>query len=232
MQVGSPSSHVLVNFIFIHFILTLPAIAASEALCVIGDYPTLTALSKMPLHHARCFDDKLNTYSNLVRALSSSGNIDECIDTCVSVLSQLGESLPTKVTPEVYFDEVAKVRQSLMGLSRQDLWSLPLMTDLNKLTAMQFLNHMLIVTYTAKPPLNPIVVFRMMKMSVDFGVCNISAIAFSCYGAWLASSLNDDYDAAFAMGRFASELMKKLSGAESVPRIYAVVYGMINFYKE
>jgi predicted ATPase len=119
-----------------------------------------------------------------------------------------------------------------MGLSRQDLWSLPLMTDLNKLTAMQFLNHMLIVTYTAKPPLNPIVVFRMMKMSVDFGVCNISAIAFSCYGAWLASSLNDDYDAAFAMGRFASELMKKLSGAESVPRIYAVVYGMINFYKE
>ena len=104
MQVGSPSSHVLVNFIFIHFILTLPAIAASEALCVIGDYHTLTALSKMPLHHARCFDDKLNTYSNLVRALSSSGNIDECIDTCVSVLSQLGESLPTKVTPEVYFD--------------------------------------------------------------------------------------------------------------------------------
>ncbi len=169
----------LVIFVLIRFILTLPVIAASEALCVIGDYWTLTTLSEKPLYYAWCFDDKLNTYSNLVRALSSSGNNDACIDKCVSVLSQLGESLPTNITPEIYFDEVAKVRQTLIGLSRQELLSLPLMTDLDKLTAMRFLNHMLIVTYMSKPALNPIVVFRMVRMSVDFGVCNISAIAFS-----------------------------------------------------
>jgi len=206
--------------------------AASEALCVVGDYQTLTALTEKPLHYARCFEDKLNTYSNLVRALSSSGKCDECINTSVSVLSQLGEFIPTKITQEIYFDEVVKVRQSLIGLSRQDLLSLPVMIDFNKLTAMRFLNHMLLVTYASNPAMNPIVVFRMVRMTVEFGVCSISAIAFSCYGAWLASSLNDDYDVAFTMGRVASDLMKKLGSVEILPRVHAVVYGMINIYKE
>ena len=78
---------------------------------MVGDYPTLTALAVKPLHYARCFEDKLITYSNLVRALSSSGKFDECINTCVSVLSELGESIPTTVTQEIYFEEVAQVLQ-------------------------------------------------------------------------------------------------------------------------
>lgn len=97
---------------------------------------------------------------------------------------------------------------------------------------MRFLNHMLIATYYSNPSLNPLVVFRMVRITVDFGVCNISAIAFACYGAWLASSLNDDYEGAFTMGRVALDLMKKLGGGEILPRIHLVVYGMINIYKE
>ena len=207
-------------------------VAASEALCVVGDYPTLTALAVKPLHYARCFEDKLITYSNLVRALSSSGKNDECINTCVSVLSELGESIPTTVTQEIYFEEVAQVREALIGRSRQDLLSLPVMTNASKMTAMRFLNHMLIVTYISNPPLNPIVVFRMVRLTVAFGVCNIAAIAFSAYGGWLSSSLNEDYDAAFTIGRVASELMTKMNCVEMLPRVHAVVYGMINIYKE
>ncbi len=152
---------------------------------MVGDYSTLTALAEKPLHYARCFGDKLTTYSNLVRALSSSGSCDECINTSVSVLSQLGEIIPTNINREIYVEEVTKVKEALIGMSRHDLLSLPMMTDLNKLTAMRFLNHMLIVTYASNPPLSPIVVFRMVRMTVEFGVCNIAAIAFSCYGAWL-----------------------------------------------
>jgi len=199
---------------------------------VVGDYPTLTALAEKPLHYARCFGDKLITYSNLVRALSSSGSCDECINTSVSVLSQLGEIIPTNITREIYFEEVTKVREALIGMSRKDLLSLSLMSDFNKLTAMRFLNHMLLVTYASNPPLNPIIVFRMVRMTVEFGVCNIAAIAFSCYGAWLASSLNEDYDAAFTMGRVASDLVTKMGSVEILPRVHTVVYGMINIYKE
>ena len=199
---------------------------------MVGDYPTLTALAAKPLHYARCFEDKLITYSNLVRALSSSGKFDECINTCVSVLSELGESIPTTVTQEIYFEEVAQVREALIGRSRQDLLSLPVMADANKVTAMRFLNHMLMVTYVSNPSLHPIVGFRMVRLTVAYGVCNIAAIAFSAYGTWLSSSLNEDYDAAFTIGRVASELMTKMGCFEMLPRVHVVVYGMINIYKE
>lgn len=202
--------------------------AASEVLYATGDFPKLTALAEKPLLYARCFEDKLNIYNNLVRALSSSGKNDECIDTCVSVLSQLGESLPSNITPEIYSEEVAKVKEALAAQTRQDLLSLPIMTDTKKLAAMRFLNHMLIVTYTSNPSLNPILVFRMVRMSVKFGVCNMSAIAFACYGAWLASFLNKDYEGGFRMGRVGTDLMKKLDAAEILPRIHLVVYGMVS----
>ncbi|KAL7499306.1 hypothetical protein ACHAWT_009981 [Skeletonema menzelii] len=206
--------------------------AASEALYVVADYSTLAALAEKPLRYAQCFEDKLITYSNLVRAMSSSGKTDECINTCVSVLSELGEPIPTTINQQIYFEEVAKVQEALIGRSRQDLLSLPVMTDINKLTAMRFLNHMLLVTYASNPALNPIVVFRMVRLTVAYGVCNIAAIAFSCYGAWLASGLNEDYGAAFTMGRVASDLMTKMGSVEMLPRVHAVVYGMINIYKE
>ena len=210
----------------------LRIVTASEALYVVADYSTLAALAEKPLRYAQCFEDKLITYSNLVRAMSSSGKTDECINTCVSVLSELGEPIPTTINQQIYFEEVAKVQEALVGRSRQDLLSLPVMTDINKLTAMRFLNHMLLVTFTSNPALNPIVVFRMVRLTVAYGVCNIAAIAFSCYGAWLASGLNEDYGAAFTMGRVASDLMTKMGSVEMLPRVHAVVYGMINIYKE
>ena len=236
MQVGPPSSLLTLSCVLVvnsnSFHLIPQIVAASEALFVVGDYPTLTALAEKPLHYALCFEDKLITYSNLVRALSSSGKNDECINTCVSVLSELGESIPTTITQEIYDEEVAKVREALIGWSRLDLLSLPVMTDIKKLTTMRFLNHMLLVTYASSPPLNPIVVFRMVRLTVAYGVCNIAPIAFSCYGGWLASSLNEDYDAAFTIGRVASDLMIKMGCVEILPRVHAVVYGMINIYKE
>lgn len=209
-------------------------VTASEALCATGDFSTLTALAEKPLLLARCFQDKLNIYNNLVRALSSSGNNEECIATGISVLSQLGELLPTQITPDTLREEVAEVKLALVGKSRQDLLSLPVMTASNKLTAMRFLNHMLIATYHSNQALNLIVVFRMVRMTLDFGVSNISPIAFACYGAWLVSSQNDEYEVAFTMGRVASDLMKKQSGAEAeiLPRVYVLIYGMINIYKE
>ena len=48
--------------------------------------------------------------------------------------------------------------------------------------AMQFMNHGLTMSFAAQPLLNPILVFRMVKMSIEHGVCNMSAFAFACYG--------------------------------------------------
>jgi len=216
-----------------HYTLTLQLYdAISEALFVTGDFVKLSDLIEEPLRHARCFEDKLNIYNNYVRSLIASGNYEECLDMCISILLQLGEIIPTEVTEDIYANEVAEVKKSLEGKNREDLLCLPTMLDASKLAAMQFLNHALTLSFVFKPILNPIVVFRMVEISIQHGVCNLSAFAFACYGGWLVSFPTYDFDGGYTMGLVANDLMKMLNATEIIPRLYSMVYGFINIWKE
>jgi len=206
--------------------------AASEALYVTGDFSRLESLAETPLACARSFEEKLNIYHNIVRSQAASLTFGEGIAKCIFILENLGEAIPTNITAEVYYEEVAQVKILLQGKSPAYLLSLPIMTDTRQLAAMQFMNHALTMSYIAKPLLNPILVFRMVKMSILHGICNISAFAFGCYGAWLVSEPVCDIEAGYMMGQLGVEMMKRLDAIEMIPRLYMVVYGFINIWKE
>jgi len=53
----------------------------------------------------------------------------------MSILSQLGEVIPTDITADIYADEVAQVKQLLHDKSRQELLSLPMMSETQKLVS-------------------------------------------------------------------------------------------------
>lgn len=73
---------------------------------------------------------------------------------------------------------------------------------------MQFMNHALTMTFIARPLLNPILVFRMVKMSMEHGISNISAFAFACYGAYLVG-IDRGIEGGHMMGRVATEMTKR-----------------------
>ena len=98
----------------------------------------------MPFQNARCFEDKLNVYTCLVRALAAATKYQEGIKLCLNILSQLGEVIPQNRTGDVFQSEVVKVQAALHGKSEGDLLALPAMTDPNKLAVMTFLNHAII----------------------------------------------------------------------------------------
>ena len=206
--------------------------AASEALFVTGDFASLSTLIENPLTHAQSFEDKLNINVNHVRSLIAVGKLEESFLKCVSVLSQLGVYIPTNVTAEIYQDEAMRARKLLQGKSQNELLSLPVMTDTHKMAAMQFLNHVLSVSYIVRPHHNPIMVFRMINLTIEHGLCNISPFAFGCYGAWLVSPLNLDFEGGHIMGRIATAMMNQLGASEIKPRLYLIVYSFINIWKE
>ncbi|KAL7539058.1 hypothetical protein ACHAXR_009003, partial [Thalassiosira sp. AJA248-18] len=206
--------------------------AASMALLLNGDFNELSKITKEPLMNAQSFEDKLYIYNTVVRALAATTKFKEGISTCVFVLSQLGVTIPTDITADVYQDEATQVTQLLAGKSEEELLSLPILIGRKKMAAMQFMNHALIMTFIAKPAMNPIIVFRMIKMSLEHGICNISSFAFGCYGAWLVSQPSFDVDRAHSMGRLATKMMKNLGASEMIPRVYTTVYSIINIWKE
>jgi len=54
----------------------------------------------------------------------------------------------------------------------------------------------------------------MIKLSVKYGICNISSFAFGCYGAWLVTEPSFDIEQGYSMGRVAIEMMRKLNAVE------------------
>ena len=65
----------------------------------------------------------------------ASSKYDEGISKCIGILTQLGEAIPPDITFELYANEVVQVEQLLSGNSRQELLSLPKMSDPQKLVS-------------------------------------------------------------------------------------------------
>ena len=97
---------------------------------------------------------------------------------------------------------------------------------------MQFLNHALTSSYQVKPMLNPILVFRMVKMTILHGIYNVSCFAFACYSAWLVTEPTFDVEGGHFYSRVALDMMKKIDAVEMIPRVYSVAYAFTNIYKE
>ena len=85
------------------------------------------------------------------------------------------------------------------------------------------MNHALTMTFVAKPLLNPIIVLRMVKMSIEYGICNISAFAFACYGVFLVCEPSCDVEGGHMMGRVATEMMEKLGAVEVCSNNFSVM---------
>lgn len=175
-----------------------------EALFATGDFATLSDLTLILLSNARNFDDKLNCYHNLVRYLASSGQSEEGLSTCIQVLEELGEqdgiymgmgitvglnmcsflsdSLPTKLTDVIVYKHYKNMKSLLSKFSEDDILNFPQMVNERKLTAMEFLNHMVSSCNATRPHLCAVVVCLMVSMTLDYGLCDLSACAFSGFG--------------------------------------------------
>jgi len=202
-----------------------------EALFVIGDWEKLLPNIQEPLQKARCFADKLNTYHTLVRYLKATGDLRGAIENCKHVVSELGDDFPDQIDEALFREETRRVEQLLQDKSEAELISLPKMTDERKIASMQFLNHALSSAFAAEPMLAPILTCRMVSLSVECGVCEISATAFAGYGSWLVSAYKSDFEGGYRMGHVAIELKNRLRYEEGIPRIHAIVYGFINIWR-
>ena len=150
-----------------------------EALYFISDWEQLSSIIQVPLLKARCFDDKLNTYNTLVRYLQATGDMKGVIEKCKSVLSQLGLDLPDPVDESVIWEEIRLVEQLLKDKSEAELISLPQMTNERKMASMQFLSHAISSAFVVDPLLSPILVGRIVGLSIKYGVCEISSFGFA-----------------------------------------------------
>ena len=159
--------------------------AAIEVCYCNSQFEVMDRLVQEVLEHSRIFHDSLLARSMQVVALGTRHQLDEAIDSALATLKQLGESFPSSPRPPLVIKSFLKTKRMLQGRSDESILGLKPIRDCRKLAAMKMMNSMYLYTFFARPYLACLVALRMVQITLESGVCELSAVAFCCYAELL-----------------------------------------------
>jgi len=172
-------------------------------------------------------DDMLQAKTTKIQTLIAKDKFGDATDAALEALSQLGETFPLRPSHALIQIEFMKTRRLLRGRSDENLLRLPTMRDTRKGAAMQLMNAVFSSVYLAKPMLGPLLCFRMIRLTLQHGLCAISSFAFTTYGMLLCG-YSFDFKGGYRYGQLALKLLDRFAAKEWLPRVYAGVFGIIH----
>ncbi|KAL7532357.1 hypothetical protein ACHAXR_004580, partial [Thalassiosira sp. AJA248-18] len=203
-----------------HYDLSLKLFnGAAESASCIGEHDSLSQLSEQILHHAKCVEDKLTVFFLISGLLMYRSNLPAAIESLIDVLSNLGEDFPEEVTPDVVIHFVEDTKEMLDGMADEDLINHKLMKDSNKINRMHFLARLSEPMFMIRPSDHPIVVLKMVQLSLMHGLSPASPLAFVLYGSFLASMGNIQEGCRYA--KIAKALLNKVSSRRFAGEVIA-----------
>jgi len=104
------------------------------------------------------------------------------IETGLEVLAQLGERFPPRPNLFHVVSDLVATQIALSRYSSADLMSLPPMVQPQKIAAMRIIAHITSSVYWGRPNLLPLIVFRMVRLSLRYGNNAVSCFAYGSYG--------------------------------------------------
>ncbi|KAL3804648.1 hypothetical protein HJC23_008463 [Cyclotella cryptica] len=201
-----------------------------------GNIDAMKASIETVSKHARCFDDKLKSIHLLVHSLGLDGKSAKATSHCIAVLEYLGESFPQNI------DDPSCIAQELLDLKLRlkafipatettfRVNDFPVMQDHKKLEAMSFLYESACSSYQQKSPLFNIVSARMVKLSLDHGICVQSSLGFASTALAFVLVLRDISEG-YRLGKFALCIKSgnfSAAGASSVLYTYRAFFSGYN----
>ncbi|CAB9512265.1 Protein tyrosine kinase [Seminavis robusta] len=186
------------------------------------------------LEHCRSSNDKVTPHLTRMFSLGSRSMFQEAIDIGFHVLDSLGERMPSKPRLIYLIADLVKVKGRLKGKTDKDIMDLPMM-DLdykNKGVAISVLNMLCLYAFCARQDYYGLLILRMVKLTLKYGLCRESSYAFACYGMVLCAL--GEFDDAYRYAQLSLQLLEqdKSMGGGLHPRVNFVVYAAIAPWKQ
>ena len=185
----------------------------AEAAFLNGDFEVMEQCSEIVLQEGRNLLDKVKIYTIKLLAYSAQQKLSEAVDTGLKILHLLGVTFPE--SPD-WSDILSGFETTKFALARKkvgDLIDLPDMKDAEKLAIISILFRLFHPTYVQMPNLFVLVVFTMIKLSVENGNSPFSVQSYAAYGLILCG-LFTDIDTGYQFGQLALKLVDKLKAKE------------------
>ena len=204
---------------------------ATEAAYLNGDFATMDKYYPIVLKNTRNLLEKVKPYEIRILAYKAENKLLDAIKTGLELLKQLGEDFPSKPTMVHVMADLVKTKIKLSGKNNDKLKDLPHMTDEHKIAAMRIMADIASSTYWATPTLFPLVIFRMVSLSLKYGNTAISAFAFATYGVIMCGVLGQMRNG-YEFGKLGLILLEKYNAKEWKTQIYTPIYALIINWNE
>lgn len=173
--------------------------------------------------NAQSIFDKISAYELKSYLYSSQLRLRDSITLAADALNLLNVSLPKNPKEYSVIPELIKTKIIIGKKSARDFYDLPLMSDETDSSIMRLLSACIPPSYLSMPLLFPVVVMKMVNLSLRKGISPLSPFAFIIYGMILGSVLGDFKNGA-EWGKFAIDLIDRYN-FKSVKAKTLMVYG-------
>ncbi len=213
---------------YYHLTLSLH-VEAAEAAYLITDYTAMTSISNAVLKNARTLLDKIKVHDIKMKTYMAQNQMLEAIKTGKEVLKLMDIQFPDNPGLVHILFSLARTRLAHSGRRIENLVNRPEMTDPYNLAKIHFLASIATAAYWAQPNLLPLLVCKMINLSIKHGNARISAYGYLAYGLILCSI--GDIDTGYQFGKMAMAIVERRNIRELRARTRFMMNAFIEHWK-
>ncbi|BDA70107.1 Serine/Threonine protein kinase and Signal Transduction Histidine Kinase (STHK) with GAF sensor [Calothrix sp. PCC 7716] len=195
------------------------------------EFENLEAWGGLVLQQATSILDCIKVYKTRIMALRSQGEFLQVVETGLQVLKQLGIEFPPHPTLADIGVAYERSRQAWQGREPLSLLELPNMEDPQILAAMQILTKLAPSAYIAVPSLLPLLTFKQVELSIEYGNSPSSIFSYADYG-FIVCGIMGDISTGYEFGQLSLALLEKLQVTSFKSRAYFIVSSFIRHWRE
>ncbi|MBD2453880.1 AAA family ATPase [Nostoc sp. FACHB-87] len=196
-----------------------------------SDFAGVTKWAEIVCQNAQNLLDTIKVRQNCIIAANVQGKIADSLQIGLDFLSSLGVEFPAQPTQADIQQAFARTRSLWVDKSIESLLDLPPLKDPHLLAQMEVLTVLSSAAYIIAPDLMPLLIFKQVEISIQFGNSPTSVFAYGDYGVVLCGVIND-IENGYEFGELSIKLRDRLQIEAFKSRNGFVNYYFIKHWKD
>ncbi|NJR64392.1 MAG: serine/threonine protein kinase, partial [Leptolyngbyaceae cyanobacterium CRU_2_3] len=215
-----------------HYSLTLGLYeTAAEVAYLNGRFEKMEKLADTVLLQSPRLLDKIKTYEVKIQAYASQNKPLESVLTALQIFQFLGVRFSQKPGSLKILQTLIGTKLTLLGKRIETLSDLPEMTEPEQLAILRIIRSVGSPAYNATPELMPLLAFKAVNLSLQYGNTAESAYGYASYGVILCGVL-EDIEQGYQFGKLALAVLERFNAKAIQAKTIFVVTNFINHWKQ
>jgi PAS domain S-box-containing protein len=183
-------------------------IEALQSSYINTDFEQAFQLSEVIVLRAKKMLEKVKVYELKVIFHFNQNQFQASLDIGIEALKMLGVTIPKKPNKLIVLMWLIRTKLAVGNKRIEDLAELPEMTDANKIAALRILTHMSPAAFVVAPDMFPLLVFKMVTLSLKYGNAPLSSVGYAQF-ATIHCAVLGDMDSGYRYGQMAQALLER-----------------------